>query len=104
MRSTRTYAILEVSAGAYAEIRALLHDAGYQHAFHDDVIDMHGIALKAMAPELTMLTSVAKLAALRQALDDLPLVMHAETLAGAHAVQTVINAARDIVGGKDLSP
>lgn len=49
MSSTRTYAILEVSAAAYEEIRALLEAAGYQHAFHDDVIDMHGIALQAPA-------------------------------------------------------
>lgn len=47
MRSTHTYAILEVSAPAYAEIRKLLTDAGYEHAFHDDVVDMHGIAIKA---------------------------------------------------------
>lgn len=49
MRTTHTYAILEVSAAAYEEIRALLEAAGYQHAFHDDVIDMHGIALQARA-------------------------------------------------------
>jgi hypothetical protein len=44
---TRTYAILEVSPAAYAEIRGALEKAGYEHAFHDDVVDMHGIALKA---------------------------------------------------------
>jgi hypothetical protein len=46
---THTYAVLEVSQAAYAEIRALLDAAGYRHAFHADdlreVIDMHGIAL-----------------------------------------------------------
>lgn len=44
-----TYATLEVSPEAYAEIRAKLEAAGYEHAIHryDDheVIDMHGIAL-----------------------------------------------------------
>lgn len=52
MTYTHTYAILEVSASAYDEIKSKLEAAGYQHAFHDDkdedgiVIDMHGIALK----------------------------------------------------------
>lgn len=55
---TYTYAVLEISKRAYAEIRAKLDNAGYQHAFHKDgereVIDMVGIALKArreMAPQ-----------------------------------------------------
>ena len=50
MRSTHTYAILEVSAAVYAEIREKLKAAGYDHAFHLDdnreVMDMHGIALR----------------------------------------------------------
>lgn len=50
IRSTYTYATLEVSAAAYKEIRDKLDAAGYQHAFHEDgdgeVIDMHGIGLK----------------------------------------------------------
>ncbi len=46
LRSTHTYAELEVSPGAYTEIRGLLEAAGYQHAFSDDgTIDMHGIGL-----------------------------------------------------------
>ena len=44
-----TYAILEVSLAAYAEIKNALFSAGYDHCFHEDdgrvVIDMHGIAL-----------------------------------------------------------
>ena len=52
---TYTYAVLEVSAAAYAEIKAKLEEAGYQHAFHENrghgtVIDMHGIALATEAP------------------------------------------------------
>lgn len=43
---SHTYAILEVSPETYAEIKEKLRVAGYEHAFHDDVIDMHGIALK----------------------------------------------------------
>lgn len=49
LRTTHTYAILEVSEQAYREIRERLKAAGYAHAFHEDdgreVIDMHGIAL-----------------------------------------------------------
>lgn len=50
LRSTRTYAILELSAGAYEEIKGKLLAAGYQHALHQDrthglVLDMDGIAI-----------------------------------------------------------
>jgi hypothetical protein len=48
---THTYAVLEVSPAAYAEIREKLDAAGYDHAFDShsgaEVIDMHGIALRA---------------------------------------------------------
>ncbi len=55
LRQTHTYVILPLSPAAYREIRATLLDAGYGHAFHnvgtrDEVIDMHGIAVK-RAPE-----------------------------------------------------
>jgi hypothetical protein len=47
---TRTYAILEVSPAAFAEIERKLRDAEYDHAFSRDgsrlTIDMHGIALQ----------------------------------------------------------
>lgn len=50
MRSTYTYALLEVSPAAYDEIKRLLEAAGYQDQFHEDrgevVIDMHGLALQ----------------------------------------------------------
>jgi hypothetical protein len=49
-RMTYTYAILDVSPAAYAEIRAKLAAVGYGHSFHkdgkDEVIDMRGIALR----------------------------------------------------------
>jgi len=45
LRSTHTFAILEVSAQTYDEIRGKLQDANYHHAFVDDAIDMHGIGL-----------------------------------------------------------
>ena len=48
-RTTHTYAILNVSAAVYDEIKKLLTAAGYEDQFHKDngraVIDMHGIAL-----------------------------------------------------------
>lgn len=49
---THTYAVLDVPRAVYAAVRALLAAADYQHAFHDEggsdeVIDMHGIALRA---------------------------------------------------------
>jgi hypothetical protein len=49
MRSTYTYAILEISSAAFAEIKQKLEAADYKHTFSEDenglVIDMHGIAL-----------------------------------------------------------
>ncbi len=48
---THTYAVLDVPRPIYATVRALLAAAEYQHAFHakadGEVIDMHGIALRA---------------------------------------------------------
>lgn len=43
---THTYATLTVSQAAHDEIAAALRAAGYDHAFHDGVIDMHGIGLE----------------------------------------------------------
>ncbi len=48
---THTYAILEVSAATFNEVKAKLTAAEYHHAFDRDVIDMHGIALRADAAE-----------------------------------------------------
>jgi hypothetical protein len=47
---SHTYSILEVSARAYAELRARLEAAGHESAFHDDaehgvVLDMSGVAI-----------------------------------------------------------
>lgn len=51
LRTTHTYALLEVSAAAHKEIRGKLEEAEYHHAFDGDVIDMHGIALTPMPPD-----------------------------------------------------
>jgi hypothetical protein len=55
---SHTYAVLEIDPRAYAEIKAKLTAAGYEHAVHTDkggkyreVVDMHGIAV-APSPEL----------------------------------------------------
>lgn len=46
LRTTHTYALLEVSAVAYDEIKQKLTDADYTHTFGSDgEIDMSGIAL-----------------------------------------------------------
>ncbi|MBT9493887.1 MAG: hypothetical protein IV107_16430 [Paucibacter sp.] len=47
MRTTHTYAALEVSPATHHEIEKLLRAAGYDHAFDDGegAIDMHGIGL-----------------------------------------------------------
>ena len=43
---SHTYALLEVSAAAYDEIKQKLIDAGYRSAINEAAeIDMHGIAL-----------------------------------------------------------
>lgn len=63
-RTTRTYALLQVSASTYAEVRAKLVAAGYEHAFHVDergeTIDMHGIALLGAADSPSPVTDAGK--------------------------------------------
>jgi hypothetical protein len=51
IRTTYTYAIMDVSASTYNEIAKKFTEAGYDHVFHRDVdglvvMDMKGIALK----------------------------------------------------------
>ena len=45
--ATHTYAVLDVPATVFAAVKALLTAADYGHAFDRDLIDMHGIALRA---------------------------------------------------------
>ena len=51
-RTTHTYALLPISAAAYAEIREKLQQAGYDHQINHpgpgqayEALDMHGLAL-----------------------------------------------------------
>lgn len=59
MRTTHTYAIVEIGAAAYAEIRAKLVEANYDHLISSDgtseVIDMNGLAVagKVAATEIS---------------------------------------------------
>jgi hypothetical protein len=47
LRTTHTFALLELSPAAYDEIAGKLREADYHHAFVDDegTIDMHGIGI-----------------------------------------------------------
>ena len=61
---THTYAVLEISTEAFAEIKAKLEAASYLHTLTEDrehgmVMDMHGIAL-ADGPKLTKFTNLSK--------------------------------------------
>lgn len=60
LRQTHTYAVLEVSRLAFDEIAKKLREAEYDHAFHDDVIDMHGIALAPEAPVVLCASPAAR--------------------------------------------
>lgn len=54
IRSTHTYAIMELSPAAYAEIRSKLIEAGYsQSIMREGELDMDGlaVALETAAPE-----------------------------------------------------
>jgi hypothetical protein len=43
---THTFATLEVSKATFDEIEGKLREAGYDHAFVEEFIDMNGIALE----------------------------------------------------------
>jgi hypothetical protein len=49
-RTTRTYAVMNVSRETHEEIMGKLKDAGYEHAIQGNVLDMHGIALAPPEP------------------------------------------------------
>lgn len=49
MRTTHTYALMEIPQEVFDLVREKLEAAGYEHAVHNDngqlCLDMHGIAL-----------------------------------------------------------
>lgn len=67
MRSTHTYALIEISGPAFNEIAQKLLKAGYQHAFGGNgEIDMHGIGLgvdKTITAETTTIETLSLLSA-----------------------------------------
>jgi hypothetical protein len=68
-----TFALMDVSPATYAEIRAKLVEAQYDHAFHKDegrdVLDLQGIALREQSadPAATYRAFVAMRTALVEA-------------------------------------
>jgi len=58
-RTTHTYAKLEVTEATWQEIADKLRAAGYDHAFHDGVIDMHGIGLQQLERHPEQLSEVS---------------------------------------------
>lgn len=57
-RSTHTYVEMEVDSHVYTSIAKQLRDAGYDHVFHDGVIDMTGIALRTSCEDTSAQTVV----------------------------------------------
>ena len=59
MTGTHTFAILDLSPEAYAEIARKLREAGYGHSFTEDhdgreLIDMHGLAVRSEGPAIDL--------------------------------------------------
>ena len=54
---THTFVILEISKEAFNEISSKLREAQYDHSFiEDDLIDMHGIAIKREKKKILIVT------------------------------------------------
>lgn len=95
-RSTHTYAVLEVPRAVYAAVRALLEAAEYQHAFHakDDgeIIDMHGIALRAKGGDAVTDITVSTLLSNRTKRGAIDFTLNGEL------TQMDLDKAREVVG------
>jgi hypothetical protein len=93
---TYTYAILELPPTIYAAVRALLEAAGYGHAFHkdagDEVLDMHGIALKSRGGSPDTNVVVSSLLSRRTKEGRVELALNTES------TQMSLDKAREIVG------
>lgn len=93
---TYTYAILQVPPTIYAAVRALLEAAGYEHAFHkddgDEVLDMHGIALKSRGGSPDTSIVVSSLLSRRTKEGRVELALNTES------TQMDLDKAREIVG------
>ena len=93
---TYTYAILDVPKAVYAAVRALLDAADYSHAFHDEkdgeVIDMHGIALRAKPGSGAVEIAISTLLSSKTKLGKVELALNGEL------IQMDLDKAREIVG------
>lgn len=93
---THTYAILDVPRAVYAAVRALLEAAEYQHTFHRDgdeeVIDMHGIALRSKAGPTGTDITVSTLLSSRDHTGRIDFTLNGEL------TQMDLDKAREVVG------
>ena len=93
---TYTYAMLDVPRAVYAAVRALLAQADYQHAFHassdGELIDMHGLALRAKAGPTGTDITVSTLLSARTKEGRIDLTLNGEL------TQMDLGKAREIVG------
>ena len=89
---THTYAVLDVPRSVYAAVRALLDAAGYDHAFHDDVIDMHGIALRSQGGQPGVGITVSTLVSRRDGQGKVELQLNGEL------TQMDLDKSREVVG------
>ena len=98
MKTTHTYAVLEVPRTVYAAVRALLARASYDHAFHGnadgEVIDMHGIAPRALEPRPTAGDSIEVGSLLSQATKE----GRVELVLNGEISQMDLAKAREVVG------
>lgn len=96
MRTTHTYAVLDVPRAVYAAVRALLAAANYEHAFHVDegreVIDMHGIALRSKDGPVNSDITVGTLLSSRTKTGRIEFTLNGEL------TQMDLDKAREIVG------
>jgi len=94
---THTYAVLDVPKAVYSAVRALLAAAAYQHAFHEnslgeEVIDMHGIALRAKAGSSVSDITVSTLLSSRTKEGRIDFTLNGEL------TQMDLDKAREVVG------
>ncbi|MDP3717116.1 MAG: hypothetical protein Q8T13_05020 [Acidobacteriota bacterium] len=96
MRSTHTYAVLDVPRSVYGAVRALLGAAGYDHAFQQDregeVIDMHGIALRSQGGQPGAAITVSSLVSRRDGQGKVDFQLNGEM------TQMDLDKAREVVG------
>ena len=94
---TYTYTILDVPGTVYAAVRNLIKAADYHHAFHaepdGEVIDMHGIALRARSGSRTETDiTVSSLLSNRTQQGRVEFVLNSEV------TQMDLDKAREVVG------